>query len=157
MGSLMSGWDSHPLDDQKVTKRSNSSLTKDEISAFWRSRQRAMEEHLKEAAAQKALAATVTQQVSTKKPKELKEYLIDKHSKALKNTSKTSILIFFSTEVKSSKSTLWTRSNWAFLNFPPEMLLQDSRDRYTPQFDVAAKASNLNEMYSSPSNFSTTL
>lgn len=49
-----------------VTKRSNSSLTKDEISAFWRSRQRAMEEHLKEAAAQKALAATVTQQVSTK-------------------------------------------------------------------------------------------
>jgi hypothetical protein len=48
-----------------VTKRSNSSLTKDEISAFWRSRQKAMEEHLKEAAAQKALAATVTQ-VSTK-------------------------------------------------------------------------------------------
>jgi hypothetical protein len=38
----------------------------------------------------------------------------------------------------------WTRSNWAFLNFPPEMLLRDSRDRYTPQFDVAAKASNLN-------------
>jgi hypothetical protein len=38
------------------------------------------------------------------KPKELKEDLINKHSKALKNTSKTSILIFFSTEVKSSKS-----------------------------------------------------
>jgi hypothetical protein len=51
----------------------------------------------------------------------------------------------------------WTRSNWAFLNFPPEMLLQDSRDRYTPQFDVAAKASNLNQMYSGSSSFSTTL
>jgi hypothetical protein len=51
----------------------------------------------------------------------------------------------------------WTRSNWAFLNFPPEMLLKDSRDRYTPQFDVAAKASNLHQMYSNPSSFSTTL
>jgi hypothetical protein len=33
--------------------RSKTSLTKEEIEAFWRARQLAMEEHLKEAAAQK--------------------------------------------------------------------------------------------------------
>lgn len=146
MGSLMSGWDSHPLDDQKVTKRSNSSLTKDEISAFWRSRQRAMEEHLKEAAAQKALAATVIQQsgggsslsvaVPIEVPKQASEEV---------------------QQPTASSPDWWTRSNWAFLNFPPEMLLKDSRDKYTPQFDVAAKASNLHQMYSTASSFSTTL
>ncbi len=36
-----------------VMVRSKSSLTKEEIEAFWRSRQKAMEEHLKDAAAQK--------------------------------------------------------------------------------------------------------
>ncbi|KAH9565916.1 hypothetical protein CY35_04G103400 [Sphagnum magellanicum] len=148
MGSLMSGWDSHPLDNQKVTKRSNSSLTKDEISAFWRSRQRAMEEHLKEAAAQKALAATVTQQSGG--------------GSSLSAASAISIEVpkQASMEVQqptASSPDWWTRSNWAFLNFPPEMLLKDSRDKYTPQFDVAAKASNLHQMYSSPSSFSTTL
>lgn len=148
MGSLMSGWDSHPLDDQKVTKRSNSSLTKDEISAFWRSRQRAMEEHLKEAAAQKALAATVTQQSGG--------------GSSLSVASAVAIEVprQASEEVQqptASSPDWWTRSNWAFLNFPPEMLLKDSRDRYTPQFDVAAKASNLHQMYSNPSSFSTTL
>jgi predicted metal-dependent hydrolase len=144
----MSGWDSHPLDDQKVTKRSNSSLTKDEISAFWRSRQRAMEEHLKEAAAQKALAATVTQQSGG--------------GSSLSTASAVSIEVpkQASEEVQqptASSPDWWTRSNWAFLNFPPEMLLTDSRDKYTPQFDVAAKASNLNQMYTSSSSFSTTL
>jgi len=148
MGSLMSGWDSHPLDDQKVTKRSNSSLTKDEISAFWRSRQRAMEEHLKEAAAQKALAATVTQQSG------------GGSSLSAASAVRIEVPKRASEEVQqptASSPDWWTRSNWAFLNFPPEMLLQDSRDRYTPQFDVAAKASTLNQTYSSPSNFSTTL
>ncbi|CAK9224784.1 unnamed protein product [Sphagnum troendelagicum] len=146
MGSLMSGWDSHPLDDQKVTKRSNSSLTKDEISAFWRSRQKAMEEHLKEAAAQKALAATMTQQsgggssLSAALPIEVPKQSLEEVQ-----------------QPTASSPDWWTRSNWAFLNFPPEMLLKDSRDRYTPQFDVAAKASNLHQMYSNPSSFSTTL
>ncbi|KAH8965079.1 hypothetical protein BDL97_04G100300 [Sphagnum fallax] len=145
MGSLMSGWDSHPLDDQKVTKRSNSSLTKDEISAFWRSRQKAMEEHLKEAAAQKALAATVTQSgggssLSVALPIEVPKQALEEVQ-----------------QPTASSPDWWTRSNWAFLNFPPEMLLKDSRDRYTPQFDVAAKASNLHQMYSNPSSFSTTL
>ncbi|CAK9272153.1 unnamed protein product [Sphagnum jensenii] len=117
MGSLMSGWDSHPLDDQKVTKRSNSSLTKDEISAFWRSRQKAMEEHLKEAAAQKALAATMTQQsgggssLSAALPIEVPKQSLEEVQ-----------------QPTASSPDWWTRSNWAFLNFPPEMLLKDSRD-----------------------------
>jgi hypothetical protein len=40
-----------------VMNRSKSSLTKEEIEAFWRSRQKAMEEHLNDAAAQKATVA----------------------------------------------------------------------------------------------------
>jgi hypothetical protein len=53
MGSLMAGWSSNPLDAEAAMNRSKSSLTNEEIEAFWRSREKAMEEHLKDAAAQK--------------------------------------------------------------------------------------------------------
>jgi uncharacterized protein with PIN domain len=49
----MAGWDANPWNAEKVMNRSKTSLTKEEIEAFWRARQLAMEEHLKEAAAQK--------------------------------------------------------------------------------------------------------
>jgi hypothetical protein len=41
MGSLMAGWDSPVLgDDKKVHARRNRSLTKDEVEAFWKQRRR---------------------------------------------------------------------------------------------------------------------
>jgi hypothetical protein len=40
----------------------------------------------------------------------------------------------------------WTRSNWAFLNEPPESHT-DARHKYTPQFDVATKASHTDHIY----------
>jgi hypothetical protein len=107
-----------------------------------------MEEHLKEAAAQKALAATVTQQSGGGSPLSAASAVrIEVPKQASEEVQQPT----------ASSPDWWTRSNWAFLNFPPEMLLRDSRDRYTPQFDVAAKASNFNQMYSNPSSFSTTL
>ncbi|GMN35536.1 hypothetical protein TIFTF001_005375 [Ficus carica] len=48
MGSLMSGWDSPVLGSKSGVYKRNRSLTKDEIEAFWRSKQKTVEEHLKE-------------------------------------------------------------------------------------------------------------
>ncbi|CAN5969724.1 unnamed protein product [Sphagnum jensenii] len=76
-----------------------------------------MEEHLKEAAAQKALAATMTQQsgggssLSAALPIEVPKQSLEEVQ-----------------QPTASSPDWWTRSNWAFLNFPPEMLLKDSRD-----------------------------
>ncbi|CAK9258336.1 unnamed protein product [Sphagnum jensenii] len=114
MGSLMSGWDSQPLDDQKLMERTNSSLTKNEISAFWLLRRRAMpEEHLKEATALKA----------TK---------IQTHAVHIDASSAIPVLEKRKQEAAdefqqptASNPNWWTRSKWAFLNFPPEMLLSN--------------------------------
>ncbi|XP_024399069.1 uncharacterized protein [Physcomitrium patens] len=54
MGSLMAGWDNNPWNEEKVLTRSRTSLTKEKIEEYWRKRQQAMEEHLREASAQKS-------------------------------------------------------------------------------------------------------
>uniref|UniRef100_A0A2P2JLG0 Uncharacterized protein n=1 Tax=Rhizophora mucronata TaxID=61149 RepID=A0A2P2JLG0_RHIMU len=49
MGSLMAGWDSHVLDrDPKLAKyKRNWSFTKEEIEAYWNSKKKIQEEHLR--------------------------------------------------------------------------------------------------------------
>ncbi|KAI5656076.1 hypothetical protein M9H77_24869 [Catharanthus roseus] len=64
MGSLMAGWDSHVEDPKLVKlKRNSSSLTKEEIEAFWRSRKLKEEEHLRDISA----LSPRTQLVTSKK------------------------------------------------------------------------------------------
>ncbi|CAM6042776.1 unnamed protein product [Sphagnum compactum] len=128
MGSLMAGWSTNPLDAQSVMNRSKSSLTKEEIEAFWRSRQKAMEEHLNDAAAQKATYRTVPVQANVK------------ISGGLKNSGEDEELW------GGLKQITWTRSDWAFLNDPPESHT-DARHKYTPQFDVASKVSHSDQLY----------
>ena len=41
----------------------------------------------------------------------------------------------------------WTRSNWAFLNEPPETdFVPHNKHRYATQIDIAARASNLHQL-----------
>lgn len=132
MGSLMAGWSSNPSDAQKVTDRSKSSLTNDDIEAYRRARQLAMEEHSKEAAAQNA-------------------------SESSDGTPAIAIPAQVFKEVQqpiASSPDWWTRSNWAFLNDPPDGDLLKNKSRYTPQFDMAAQSSNSQMMYTQSSSFS---
>ncbi|KAH8947929.1 hypothetical protein BDL97_11G070100 [Sphagnum fallax] len=123
MGSLMSGWDSQPLDDQKLMERTNSSLTKNEISAFWRLRRRAMpEEHLKEATALKATKIQ-THAVHVHTVPRFDSMVASSAIPVLEKRKQEA-----ADEVQqptASNPNWWTRSKWAFLNFPPEMLLSN--------------------------------
>jgi hypothetical protein len=142
MGSLMAGWSSNPLTAESVMVRSKSSLTKEEIEAFWRSRQKAMEEHLKDAAAQK---------------------LAD-HQQAESSNSGTGLAAAVPIPIQTAGSQVmvqelpkpssiaaspdwWTRSNWAFLNDPPESHMNYAPGKYTAQFDVATKANYSDQLY----------
>lgn len=49
----------------------------------------------------------------------------------------------------------WTRSNWAFLNEPPETdFVPHNKHRYATQIDVAARATNLHQLSARQLNFS---
>ncbi|KAH8975305.1 hypothetical protein BDL97_01G149200 [Sphagnum fallax] len=130
MGSLMAGWSSNPLDAESAMNRSKSSLTNEEIEAFWRSREKAMEEHLKDAAAQKvADQAESSGTGSAPIPIQGEQVVVEESNLPI-----------------AASPDWWTRSNWAFLNEPPESHT-DARHKYTPQFDVATKASHSDHIY----------
>jgi len=125
MGSLMAGWDKHPWNEEQVLMRSKTSLTKEEIEEYWRKRQLAMEEHLKDAKAQSGGGGGGSQ------------------SETRTGTPCIAIpqAIVEELELPPSMSPdWWTRSNWAFLNSPPEKDLMDRHSKYTAQYEVANKA-----------------
>jgi len=137
MGSLMAGWSTNPLDAQSVMNRSKSSLTKEEIEAFWRSRQKAVEEHLNDAAAQKATVADAAAGSSASAVIGSLPIPIQAAAQVMVQELKTPI---------AASPDWWTRSDWAFLNDPPESHT-DARHKYTPQFDVASKVSHSDQLY----------
>ncbi|MBA0720599.1 hypothetical protein Golax_008212 [Gossypium laxum] len=47
MGSLMAGWDSPVSASKSATIQRNRSLTKEEIEAYWKSKKKTEEDHLK--------------------------------------------------------------------------------------------------------------
>ncbi|CAK9192826.1 unnamed protein product [Sphagnum jensenii] len=139
MGSLMAGWSSNPLDAESAMNRSKSSLTNEEIEAFWRSREKAMEEHLKDAAAQKLSTKDTFKQF----------YTVGEQSgtgSAPIPIQGEQVVVEESNLPIAASPDWWTRSNWAFLNEPPESHT-DARHKYTPQFDVATKASHSDHIY----------
>lgn len=117
MGSLMAGWNKKPWNEEELMNRSKSSLTKEDIEEFWRKRQSAMEEHLKEASEQRAETSAGAANIDI--PRTAVEEL----------------------EMPVSMSPdWWTRSNNAFLNSPPEKDIMSKHSKYAAQFEVAAKA-----------------
>jgi len=121
MGSLMAGWDKHPLNEEKAMSRSTTSLTKEDIGEFWRKRQLAMEEHMKEASAQGSSSQSET-------------------GAGTPAISIPQAIVEELEQPVAMSPDWWMRSNSAFLNSPPEKDIMNKHSKYAAQFEVAAKA-----------------
>ncbi|XP_022852967.1 uncharacterized protein LOC111374527 [Olea europaea var. sylvestris] len=114
MGSLMAGWDSPVPDDKAVKFQRNKSLTKEEIEAFWKSKKRKEEEHLREISA-----------LSPRSQEQIKEKLFP----LLESETSLDKLL--------QKNGWWISSTSAFLNEPPVIASDGSNQKYKSQYHVA--------------------
>ncbi|KAI3521971.1 hypothetical protein L1887_11448 [Cichorium endivia] len=119
MGSLMSGWDS-PLRDLESAK--NRSLTKEEISAFWR---------LKKMEEEELFFLKASYRLS-KEDKEVVYHGCENLPPSLVAKEKESM------EPLLKKHGWWISSKWAFLNEPPKVPMEASYS-YVAQFHIARK------------------
>ena len=135
MGSLMAGWDSPTTDPQEVSHRRNKSLTKEEIEAFWKTKKQVHEEHLR-------AILSPFETLEEKEKENLGNNLQRSASMPPFNTRK-GLLENVKSETnleKPEKNPWWRRSNWAFLNEPPET--EGSGNSYVSQFHVANMAAS---------------
>ncbi|RLN41453.1 uncharacterized protein C2845_PM01G24890 [Panicum miliaceum] len=136
MGSLMAGWDSPVLgDDKKVVHAwRNRSLTKEEVEAFWKQRRRS--EDAGEQLITSPLASPATTAArspgrgGTKAGASSPKVRVDGFLPASDNDGGAA-------DSPSKSRDWWTRSNWAFLNEPPQEEPSGRAQSYTPQFHVA--------------------
>ncbi|CDP07497.1 unnamed protein product [Coffea canephora] len=137
MGSLMAGWDS-PVQDPKVEKlRRNSSLTREEIQAFWKSKKQKEEEHLRD--------------ISMLSPRSQENVFEDARMRNRRSDSlpaQDAKEEDLDPETASNLEKLilkhgwWISSNSAFLNEPPVIAGEGPRYKYASQFHVADMASS---------------
>ncbi|XP_038886573.1 uncharacterized protein LOC120076743 [Benincasa hispida] len=135
MGSLMSGWNSPVLDPKSVKFKRNRSLTKDEIEAYWKSKKKSEEEHLR------AISMPVDRYIDRE------TVGIDyKRSSSFPPAKDVSAEAEFAENdlerenlEKLKKIGWWTRSNSAFLNEPP--VLDGATKGYASLYGVADVAS----------------
>lgn len=120
MGSLLPGWSSSPSQTEKVMKRSSSSLTKEEVEKFWKSKRLLVQEHLDEANKDAAMSPR------TRLARAISEELEAQQRMAQPGGVSISL---------PEANSWWTKSRWAFLNDPPVIDVKQSK--YVPQFDVA--------------------
>ncbi|XP_057972050.1 uncharacterized protein LOC131160407 [Malania oleifera] len=123
MGSLMAGWNSPTLDPKTVRLERNKSLTKEKISAFWKTHKDISKHDHPHHPDQEA---SIVEKVPScpNSPRFIlhgAEYTVD-------------------VEKACKSNDWWTRSSWAFLNEPAEEEDEyDSRKssfNYTPQFHL---------------------
>ncbi|XVF73770.1 hypothetical protein PTKIN_Ptkin13bG0008400 [Pterospermum kingtungense] len=140
MGSLMAGWDSPVSDPTTVIRKRNRSLTKEEIEAYWRSKKKTEEEHLKAIFS----PSDSCNQLETPFEKYGSKYTRSS-SMPLPNSKQGFVDMDAETSLENiiKKNGWWTRSSWAFLNEPP--VLDRPTNSYKPQFHIAnLAASKLN-------------
>ncbi|KAL2318752.1 hypothetical protein Fmac_032628 [Flemingia macrophylla] len=129
MGSLMAGWHSTHMDPKSATLERNRSLTKDEIDAYWKSKKKIEEEHLR---AISSLSDTIQVTKHTESEKMLQKSM---------TMPVTRVRDYMNMDVDTSleqlikKNGWWTKSSWAFLNEPP--VIETASNKYTSQFHVA--------------------
>ncbi|KAG6783776.1 hypothetical protein POTOM_009450 [Populus tomentosa] len=132
MGSLMSGWDSPVPDRESVKYQRNRSQTKGEIDAYWKSKKKTEEDHLK-----------VFSSRSNSNQDGMHE---DDGVKFQRPSSPADTEEFMDSEMEPSLAQLikkngwWASSIWAFLNETPE--LERSSHNYSPQFHIASLATS---------------
>ncbi|CAM6109751.1 unnamed protein product [Calypogeia fissa] len=121
MGSLL-GWETSPSRSDQAMKRSNSSVTKEELEKFWRTKKLLMQEHLDEANKEAALSPRL--RLARAMADE-----IDAQQKLAEGGMSMSM-------PETNSRAWWTKSRWAFLNDPPTVNVKESK--YVAQFDVAS-------------------
>nr|XP_023883944.1 uncharacterized protein LOC111996221 [Quercus suber]POE71061.1 hypothetical protein CFP56_57095 [Quercus suber] len=133
MGSLMAGWGSPYQDPKSVAYKRNLSLTKEEISSYWKAKNKEAEgEHRSDILSSPSGSST---QESTfgdsgkKFERSNSAPLANRREGFMHMDTETSL------EKIIKKNGWWTRSNWAFLNEPP--LSEGASNTYTSQFHVA--------------------
>ncbi|KAG5109826.1 hypothetical protein JHK82_039049 [Glycine max] len=135
MGSLMAGWDSTHIDPQSATLKRNRSLTKDEIDAYWKSKKKIEEEHLR---AISNLSETIQASKSTEPEKKLQKSMTMPVTRA---RDYLNMGIDTSLEHLIKKNGWWTKSSWAFLNEPP--VTEAVSNKYKSQFHVTSMGSSI--------------
>ncbi|MBA0659102.1 hypothetical protein Goklo_011262 [Gossypium klotzschianum] len=149
MGSLMAGWDS-PVSASKsgcqlnvfrATIQRNRSLTKEEIEAYWKSKKKTEEDHLK------AIYSPSDSSNQLEIPSQgYGRSIMRSSSMPSPHTEQGFLHIDAETSLEDivKKNGWWTRSNWAFLNEPS--VLDGPTNSYTSQFHIAnLAASKLNK------------
>ncbi|GAB4852067.1 hypothetical protein Ancab_016258 [Ancistrocladus abbreviatus] len=147
MGSLMAGWDSHVQDPKALKYMRNKSLTKEEIEAYWKSKKKTEEEHLKAISSTTTSVSNTTN--STAEVRIIAEESADKqlgyrrtNSLPVVNISKGHLEKESDADLEKllKKNCWWTSSNWAFLNEPPVIATAgDGRGyKYASQHQVAS-------------------
>ncbi|KAI3848864.1 hypothetical protein MKX03_034250 [Papaver bracteatum] len=166
MGSLMGGWDSLVRDLKSgnfiskldrsfpswflliiffvaVTYQRNNSCTKEEIEAYWKSKEPVFE---KENYTQRVIDQENTSKKQSGNVKKFQRFsslpLIDRKGNIL-DVDETAIDKLIKT------NNWWTRSNWAFLNEPPVIATTDHEGRamytYSSQYHVASDFGSLKQ------------
>ncbi|XP_068638541.1 uncharacterized protein [Aristolochia californica] len=130
MGSLMAGWDSPVPDPKHVKFQRNSSFTKAEIEAFWKSKKKVEEEHLKEISGllQTNQESALQSQAAAGLRKSSSLPLTDHKKETLQLRNTVSGL-----EKLAKVCDWWTRSKWAFLNEPPVTAMEGPAYKYASQ------------------------
>uniref|UniRef100_A0A5B7BJZ3 Uncharacterized protein n=1 Tax=Davidia involucrata TaxID=16924 RepID=A0A5B7BJZ3_DAVIN len=128
MGSLMAGWDSHVPDPKLVKLQRNWSSTKEDIEAYWRSKKREEEEHLKAISGLSHGAQENTFKESEK---------IYESSSSLPPSSTNKDFLDMETQESLEKNGWWISSKWAFLNEPPVIASEGPAYKYASQFHLA--------------------
>ncbi|KAM3710656.1 hypothetical protein ACJW31_01G046900 [Castanea mollissima] len=133
MGSLMAGWDSPHLDPKSVANKRNLSLTKEEISSYWKAKKKAEEDHLTDILSSPSGSSTqgsAFRDSGKKFERSNSAPLANRKEGLMHMETETSL------EKIIKKNGWWTRSNWAFLNEPP--LSEGASNTYASQFHVAS-------------------
>jgi len=141
MGSLMAGWDSPVLgDDTKARRMRTRSLTKEEVEAFWRQQGKPVPEGGGggETVVDVASPFASPRQTMEKSPLgSSKQRSLSPVARGHKH-SDTGDDADAAGESPGKSRDWWTRSNWAFLNEPPQEEKPGAAHSYKPQFHVAA-------------------
>ncbi|XP_010936690.1 uncharacterized protein [Elaeis guineensis] len=133
MGSLMAGWNTPVQDPKAVRYQRNRSLTRGEIDAYWKSKKKTEEEHLRElfGFVENNQEKNICQGSGEKLQRSSSLPLTDRRESSLNS-------IFKSDDEKNEKTNCWwTRSHWAFLNEPPVTAMEGPSYKYASQYHVA--------------------
>ncbi|XP_058076194.1 uncharacterized protein LOC131224810 [Magnolia sinica] len=137
MGSLMAGWDSPFVDPKTVNSERNRSFTKEEIENFRRLHKKCEEEEEEEEEEHNpphTLSLSLHNNPSLESGKEVTRYFLPPYY------STTELESDVGSGMEKKTDDWWTRSNWAFLNEPPQEEIDVSSHKYASQYHVAELA-----------------